>query len=694
MQRGGARYGGGAVPDIVLATLNAKFIHASFGLRCLLANLGELRPRAVLAEFTINERPLDVAERILALEPRIVGLGVYVWNVAPMTELVALLKRLRPELVVILGGPEVSHEPELQPIVQLADCTIRGEGERLLPGICRTVLAGGAVPAKIVAALLPELGAMVLPYDEYTDADIAHRLIYVEASRGCPFACEFCLSSLDEAVRAFPLEAFLAAMDRLLARGVRHFKFVDRTFNLHLPTSRRILEFFLERMEGVAGSGTASVPSGAEAAPLREDGGRPTDEPNTDSAGDQASSAIAGTEAGATPGPPNGAHLAGVKPAPPPAIDRLRSIVDRPPTTVHGPPSPVPRYAGLFLHFELVPDRLPPELRELLVRFPAGTLQLEIGIQSFDPAVTAAINRKQDVAKLEDNFRFLREHTTAHVHADLIVGLPGETATGFGAGFDRLVALGPQEIQVGLLKRLRGAPIARHDGPEAMVYSPAPPYEILQNRVIDFSTMQRLRRFARYWELVGNSGNFRETLPLLWAGRLSAGALGVAESLHLRPALPLLPSSGTASVPPGSEALPLLGDRLPAARIQNGMDTPSALYRPGRSGSTGEAASSPFAEFLFFSDWFFALEGRHHGLALSRTMERVFGFLVDERGLAPDEVAAALVRDCRRTGYLELPAVVKPFAPKEALAALNAQRGAAAQNTRRQARHRGPAGPG
>lgn len=671
LHRGGGRYGGRAVPDIVLATLNAKFIHASFGLRCLLANLGELRPRAVLAEFTINERPLDVAERILALEPRIVGLGVYVWNVAPMTELVALLKRLRPELVVILGGPEVSHEPELQPIVQLADCTIRGEGERLFPGICRTVLAGGAVPAKIVAAVLPELGAMVLPYDEYTDADIAHRLIYVEASRGCPFACEFCLSSLDEAVRAFPLEAFLAAMDRLLARGVRHFKFVDRTFNLHLPTSRRILEFFLERMEGAAGSGTASVPPGAEAAPLRE------------------AAVIAGTEAGATP-----SQLAGEKPAPPPAVDRLRSTVDRRSSTVHGPRSPVHRYAGLFLHFEMVPDRLPPELRELLARFPAGTLQLEVGIQSFDPAVTAAINRKQDLAKLEDNFRFLREHTTAHVHADLIVGLPGETAAGFGAGFDRLVALGPQEIQVGLLKRLRGAPIARHDGPEAMVYSPAPPYEILQNRVIDFPTMQRLRRFARYWELVGNSGNFRETLPLLWAGRPSAGALRVAESLHLRPAIPLLPSSGTASVPPGSEALRLRGDRLPAARIQNGTDTPSTLHRPGRSGPTGAAASSPFAEFLFFSDWFFAREGRHHGLALSRTMERVFGFLVEERGLAPDEVAAALVRDCRRTGYLELPAAVKPFAPKEALAALNAQRGAAAQNTRRQARHRGPGGAG
>jgi hypothetical protein len=81
----------------------------------------------------------------------------------------------------------------------------------------------------------------------------------------------------------------------------------------------------------------------------------------------------------------------------------------------------------------------------------------------------------------------------------------------FAAGFDRLIALGPQEIQVGILKRLRGTPIVRHDAEWQMVYNPHPPYEILQNKLIDFATMQRLRRFARYWDLVGNSGNFIET---------------------------------------------------------------------------------------------------------------------------------------------------------------------------------------
>jgi hypothetical protein len=170
----------------------------------------------------------------------------------------------------------------------------------------------------------------------------------------------------------------------------------------------------------------------------------------------------------------------------------------------------------------MIPDRLPEALREVIARFPPGSLQFEVGIQTFNPEVGRLISRKQDYARLADNFHFLRERTGVHVHADLIVGLPGETVESFAAGFDQLIALRPQEIQVGILKRLRGTPIVRHDAEWQMVYSQHPPYEILQNRLIDFATMQRLRRFARYWELVGNSGNFVETAPLLWNKHSSA----------------------------------------------------------------------------------------------------------------------------------------------------------------------------
>jgi hypothetical protein len=190
----------------------------------------------------------------------------------------------------------------------------------------------------------------------------------------------------------------------------------------------------------------------------------------------------------------------------------------------------------LFIHFEMIPDRLPEALREVIAQFPPGALQFEVGVQTFNEAVSRNISRRQDYARLEQNFQFLRRQTGVHVHADLIVGLPGETLESFAAGFDRLVALGPQEIQVGILKRLRGTPIVRHDQPWQMVYSPHPPYEILRNNLLDFALMQRLRRFARYWDMVGNSGNFIETTPLLWSGGASpfAAFMQWSDWLHAR----------------------------------------------------------------------------------------------------------------------------------------------------------------
>ena len=182
-------------------------------MRLHLANLGELQPRAVIAEFDINQRPLDIAEALLARAPKILGLGVYIWNVTETTEVVATIKRVRPEIKIILGGPEVSYETDSQEIVRLADHVITGEADLKFAEVCRTILerrAGVQALAcpdgtlkrelqlpKIIPAELPDFSRITLPYEFYTDADIAHRIVYVEASRGCPFTCEFCLSSLD-----------------------------------------------------------------------------------------------------------------------------------------------------------------------------------------------------------------------------------------------------------------------------------------------------------------------------------------------------------------------------------------------------------------------------------------------------------------------------------------------------------------
>jgi hypothetical protein len=146
--------------------------------------------------------------------------------------------------------------------------------------------------------------------------------------------------------------------------------------------------------------------------------------------------------------------------------------------------------------------------------------------------VQACISRKQNNEKAMANLRWLREDTHAHLHVDLIAGLPGEDVDSFARGFDQLVALQPHEIQFGILKRLRGTPIIRHTQAYGMVFDPAPPYQILANDGIDFNTMQRLVRFARYWDLVANSGRFSERLPEILGDAPFARFLALSDWLY------------------------------------------------------------------------------------------------------------------------------------------------------------------
>src|SRR5712691_6423359 len=153
-----------SMSEIVLTTLNAKYPHCAVGLRYLWANLGELQPRAEVVEFTINDPTLDVLDAILARRPKVVGIGVYIWNVEQTTRLVADLKRLRPDIIVVLGGPEVSFECDQQPIVASADYVITGEGDLAFARLCRQLLAGQRPDGKIIVAELPRLHELVLPY--------------------------------------------------------------------------------------------------------------------------------------------------------------------------------------------------------------------------------------------------------------------------------------------------------------------------------------------------------------------------------------------------------------------------------------------------------------------------------------------------------------------------------------------------
>lgn len=430
---------------ILLSTLNARYSHASLGLRYLFANMGHLQVDTVLQEFVIGSRTTDVVEKILAHqripEKLIVGFGVYIWNVEELTKIVTMLKSVAPHVIVILGGPEVSYETTQQTIVQVADYVITGWGDISFATLCQQIIHGPKPLMKIHVGIQPKLDQLALPYDYFTDHDIAHRILYVEASRGCPFKCEFCLSSLDKTAWPFELNLFLAELEKLYQRGARLFKFVDRTFNLNIKSSLRIMQFFLDKLSA-------------------------------------------------------------------------------------NPDDPV------FAHFEVVPDHLPDALKKSIQQFPAGTLQFEIGIQSFNPTVQALVSRKQNNDKAAENIRWLCQHSHAHLHVDLIAGLPGEDIASFEHGFNQLLALQPHEIQFGILKRLRGTPIIRHTEEYQLIFDAYAPYTILSTRDIDFGTMQRLVRFARYWDLIANSGRFSHTLKLILANNPFAHFMALSDWLY------------------------------------------------------------------------------------------------------------------------------------------------------------------
>jgi hypothetical protein len=422
---------------IILTTLNARYIHSSFALRYIYANLGELQETAEIQEFTINQQAIEIAGQLLSAEPKLIGFSIYIWNVVETQAVIAIIRQVAPDICIVLGGPEVSFKQDQPELCRLADFVVGGPGEISFPQLCNDYFKGLPPLDSFVPGIAINLESLKLPYDLYNDQDIASRIVYVEASRGCPFKCEFCLSSLDKTAVPFELGRFLVEMDQLHRRGARNFKFIDRTFNLKVATSVAILEFFLERMSD-----------------------------------------------------------------------------------------------DLYLHFEVIPDNLPEKLKAVLPRFPTDSLQFEIGVQTFDPEIQKTINRRQDNVKTVDNIRWLRENTGAHIHTDLIFGLPGDSLDNFAASFDQLIEINPQEIQLGILKRLRGAPLNRHTEAFDMRYNTLPPYSILSNRDVSFDDLQRVTRFARYWDLIGNSGRFSSSLSLLMGDKPFVRFMALSDMLY------------------------------------------------------------------------------------------------------------------------------------------------------------------
>jgi radical SAM superfamily enzyme YgiQ (UPF0313 family) len=423
-----------SMANIILTAINARYSHTSLGARYLYANLGTLKASARICEFTLQDSPETIVDKLLEASPAVVAIGVYIWNRTLVEAVVARLRETATSLPIILGGPEIAYDTA-SALARNATCVVSGEGEGVIEALCDDAISGRPLP-RIFPASPPPLSDIQLPYGDYTDKDLAHRTIYIETSRGCPSQCEYCISALDKRVRYFDLDRVLPEIEALLNRGATQFKFVDRSFNVNPRHACRLLSFFHERWK-----------------------------------------------------------------------------------------------SGMQLHLEMTPDHLPADLREHLLGFPPGALHIEAGVQTFNETVAQRVKRDMNRDEVEAGLSFLINEAKADVHADLIAGLPGEAPDAFETGVDHLIALGPSELQIGILKRLHGAPIDRHIAEWGMVFRDTPPYDIISTHDMDATYLDAIARFSKHWDRIVNRHLLPTSAPLIWKDAPSAFAAFDAFSL-------------------------------------------------------------------------------------------------------------------------------------------------------------------
>lgn len=433
-----AGFGDRAV-QVVLAGISSQYVHSALAPWCLKAGLAayaQTAHRALVVEGSINEPAAAVAERIIASAPDVLGISCYIWNIAFVGQLLPALRAALPACVIVLGGPEVSHNVgEVLNRHPQTDYVLAGEGElpfaRLLdalygqgelaevPGLCYRQGEGLVIsPTFVHDTMQPS------PYcPEYLEA-LKGRIAYLETSRGCPYACAFCLSGRGEGLRQAPLERAFSEIMLLARSGTRTVKLVDRTFNADRKRAAAILGFIREQ-----------------------------------------------AEAG--------------------------------------------QIAGVTFHFEIAGDLLDEETLALVADSPKGLFQFEIGLQSMDEATLRLVRRKTDMGFLQRQVRRLIACGRAHVHLDLIAGLPGEDLAAFARSFDAAYALGPHALQLGFLKLIHGS--AMREEPEAYPcrFDEAPPYQVQATPWLTEADFEVLRITEMALDRLHNAGRFVRTLRYL-----------------------------------------------------------------------------------------------------------------------------------------------------------------------------------
>ncbi|MCM3315638.1 B12-binding domain-containing radical SAM protein [Rummeliibacillus stabekisii] len=253
--------------NIVLATLNAKYIHTNLAIRYLKAYAQpDFNP--VLAEYTIKDPTFNIVSDLYRKSPDIIGFSCYIWNIEETIKVIQMVKKVSPHTKIVLGGPEVSYDVHvwLKRLKEDVDCIIMGEGEHSFKQLLHYY--HGNIPLSEVpgiaylkeekveihqAAQKVDLREMPSPYRFEEDLPhLSKRIAYIETSRGCPFNCQFCLSSIEVGVRYFNREKIKEDIRYLMNNGVRTIKFVDRTFNISRSYAMEMFQFLIdEHQEGV-----------------------------------------------------------------------------------------------------------------------------------------------------------------------------------------------------------------------------------------------------------------------------------------------------------------------------------------------------------------------------------------------------------------------------------------------------------
>ncbi|MBM7552984.1 B12-binding domain-containing radical SAM protein [Thalassobacillus pellis] len=419
----------------IVSTLNAKYIHTSLALRYLKAYA---RPKYDLdiKEFTIHEPPIDIASAIYAEKPDVIGFSCYIWNIEETIPVISILKKTLPDTLIVLGGPEVSYDSNYwMDRLPDVDIIVQGEGEATfqkllgaienntnlndIPGLMYR--KNGKVMQTVPA---PKISLDEIPSPFRFEEDLPYlsqRISYVETSRGCPFTCQFCLSSIEFGVRYFDIVRMKEELTFLMDHGAKTIKFLDRTFNINRKYALEMFDFIIKN---------------------------------------------------------------------------------------HRP--------GTVFQFEITADIMRPEVLEFINEHaPEGLFRFEVGVQSTNDHTNKLIKRRQNFNKLTRTVTMVKDGGKVIQHLDLIAGLPEEDYQSFRKTFNDVFALRPEELQLGFLKMLRGTGLRIEADKWGYKYMDHAPYEMLENNVLSFEEVTRIKQVEDILEKFWNKHFMDHTIEYL-----------------------------------------------------------------------------------------------------------------------------------------------------------------------------------